>query len=64
MIERLTTAQAAAYLGKPEATLRWWRHRDIGPRSYLIGRGVVYDRADLDQWLADQKAATMRGGNR
>ena len=34
---RLSTRQAAEYLGIPEATLRWWRHRgDRGPRSYAL----------------------------
>ncbi|MDX1873995.1 helix-turn-helix domain-containing protein [Mycolicibacterium sp. 120266] len=61
-MERLNTADAARYLGKPVATLRWWRHMDLGPRSYALGRSVVYDKADLDAWLADQKAATVRGG--
>ena len=61
-MERLTTAQAAAYISKPVPTLRWWRHMNTGPKSYLIGRTVVYDRADLDAWVADQKAATARGG--
>lgn len=61
-MERLNTADAALYLGKPVPTLRWWRHKNLGPRSYLLGRSVVYDRADLDAWLADQKAATVRGG--
>jgi predicted DNA-binding transcriptional regulator AlpA len=62
MSMRLTTAEAAEYIGKPIATLRWWRHINAGPRSYTIGRTVVYDFADVEQWLADQKAATVRGG--
>lgn len=61
-MERLTTAEAAAYIAKPIPTLRWWRHKDIGPKSYLIGSTVVYDRADLDAWIAEQKQATVRGG--
>lgn len=61
-MERLTTAEAAAYISKPVPTLRWWRHRNLGPQSYLIGRTVVYDRADLDSWLDHQKQATARGG--
>lgn len=61
---RLNTRQAADYLGIPEATLRWFRHRgDRGPRSYaLTKRHVVYDLADLQAWAGEQKTKTQRGG--
>jgi predicted DNA-binding transcriptional regulator AlpA len=62
---RLNTRQAAEFLGIPEATLRWFRHKgDRGPRSYaLTKRHVVYDLADLQEWADSQKAATARGGS-
>jgi hypothetical protein len=53
---------AAEYVGTPRANLRYWRAIGKGPASYLIGRRVVYDIADLDDWIASQKAATLRGG--
>jgi predicted DNA-binding transcriptional regulator AlpA len=61
---RLSTRQAAEYLGIPEPTLRWWRHRgDQGPRSYaLSARNVVYDIADLDAWADQRKSQTQRCG--
>jgi predicted DNA-binding transcriptional regulator AlpA len=61
---RFSTRQAAEYLGIPEATLRWFRHRgDRGPRSYaLSARHVVYDVADLDTWADQRKAETQRCG--
>jgi hypothetical protein len=61
---RLSTRQAAEFLGIPEATLRWFRHRgDRGPRSYaLTARHVVYDMVDLQAWADEQKAKTQRGG--
>jgi hypothetical protein len=58
---RLSTAQAAAYLSLSESTLRYYRHVDTGPTSYVLGRKVFYDVADLDAWAAAQKSATMRG---
>lgn len=63
---RLSTRQASDYLGIPEATLRWFRHRgDRGPRSYsLTKRHVVYDLVDLQAWADEQKAATSKGGCR
>lgn len=62
---RLSTRQAAEYLGISEDTLRWWRHRgDRGPRSYaLSARHVVYDLADLDAWADQRKAETQRCGD-
>lgn len=59
---RLSTAQAADYTGLAESTLRYYRHAGIGPASYTIGSKVYYDLADLADWLAAQKAATLRGG--
>lgn len=63
-VGRMTTAQAAEYIGLPAATLRFWRHRgDIGPASYTLGgKKVMYDVADIDSWLIEQKKATLRGG--
>lgn len=64
MIQRpLTTAEAAELTGLPEGTLRWYRSVNKGPRSYMLGRRAVYDPADLEQWMTEQKAATIRGGS-
>jgi hypothetical protein len=60
---RLTTLQASEWLGLPEATLRWYRHRgDRGPRSYQLGSRIFYDLGDLEQWERAQKAKTAKGG--
>ena len=61
--DRMTTGEAARYTGVAESTLRYYRHADIGPASYAIRSKVMYDRADLDAWIAQQKAATVRGGD-
>ena len=47
----LTITEAAEMLRVPVATLRWWRHKGIGPRSFKMGRHVVYQRSDLDAWI-------------
>ncbi len=60
---RMTTLEAAEYCGVAESTLRTWRHTDKGPRSFKLGVKVLYDRADLDAWLAAEKAKSMRGGD-
>ena len=59
---RMTTRQAAVYLGVAESTLRTWRHTHTGPTSFALGSKVLYDRADLDDWLTVEKAKTVRGG--
>ena len=40
----LTITEAAELLRVPVATLRWWRHKGIGPRSFKMGRHVMYQR--------------------
>lgn len=59
---RMTTAQASKYLGIAASTLRTWRHNHFGPTSFTLGVKVLYERADLDAWLAAEKAKTERGG--
>lgn len=58
----MTLREAAELLNIPENTLRWYRTTGDGPRSYKLGGKVFYDAADVDAWVADQKAATVRGG--
>jgi predicted DNA-binding transcriptional regulator AlpA len=39
------------------ATLRFWRHQgDRGPRSFKLGRRVMYRRVDVDKWIEAQYA--------
>ncbi|MDP7725096.1 AlpA family transcriptional regulator [Mycobacterium sp. TY814] len=60
-MEHFDTQQLSDYLGTPVPTLRWWRHQNKGPKSFRLGRRVVYSRDDVDQWVRDQRAATVRG---
>jgi excisionase family DNA binding protein len=55
--ELLTITEAAELLRTPVATLRFWRHRNIGPRSFRLGRRVLYRRDDLHAWIDTQHAA-------
>jgi excisionase family DNA binding protein len=56
----LTIAEAADLLRAPVATLRYWRHRNIGPPSFRLGRRVLYRRDDLRTWI-DAKAGRISG---
>jgi excisionase family DNA binding protein len=49
--ELLTIREAAEVLRAPIATLRYWRHLGTGPRSFRLGRRVLYRRDDLDAWV-------------
>lgn len=48
-----TKAQAAEFTGIPAATLSWYRHKGIGPKSALIGGRVMYRQEDLDAWIEE-----------
>ena len=43
----LMVAEVADVLRVPIATLRYWRHRSTGPRSFRVGRGVRYWRSEV-----------------
>ena len=43
----LTTIEAAAFLHKPAGTLRYWRAVGIGPCYVKLGKTVLYEEAEL-----------------
>lgn len=45
-----------------ENTLRYWRHMGRGPASFTVAGRALYRRSEVDRWLAEQEAATTRGG--
>ena len=57
--ELLTIAEAAELLRAPVATLRYWRHLGTGPRSFRLGRRVLYRTDDLHAWIAQQHAQAL-----
>jgi predicted DNA-binding transcriptional regulator AlpA len=50
----LTITEAADIARAPVATLRYWRHLGIGPRSFRLGRHVVYRADELHAWINTQ----------
>jgi excisionase family DNA binding protein len=56
----LTISEAAELLRAPVATLRYWRHLGTGPRSFRLGRRVLYRRDDLHSWIATQQDRTAQ----
>lgn len=49
----LTITEAASIVRAPVATLRYWRHLGTGPRSFRLGRCVLYRYTDLTTWIND-----------
>lgn len=58
----LSTREVAGRIRVPEATLRYWRHRNQGegPPSFRLGpRRVVYAEDKLIAWVTGQEAAEI-----
>ena len=55
---KLTTPQAAAFVGLGVSSLEKLRVVGGGPVFLKIGRRVVYDALDLEQWLAKHKRSS------
>lgn len=60
----LRTTDLVEEYGIPAGTWKWWRHRGEGPRSFKLGRTVIYHSDDVQAWFDLQKAATAKGGVR
>jgi hypothetical protein len=51
----LNTAETSDRLRTPVETLRYWRHTGQGPKSFRIGRRVMYAEQDVITWLEEQR---------
>jgi excisionase family DNA binding protein len=51
----LTLDEAATFLRTPVGTLRYWRHRGVGPAGFRLGRRVMYRREDLNRWVSERQ---------
>lgn len=59
-----TIEEVAEILRTPQATLRYWRYLNKGPRSFKIGRRVFYWRSEVYRWLRGQETAATTGTHR
>lgn len=57
MPEYLTTPEVAELLRTPAETCRYWRHIGKGPKSFKVGRRVLYARADVEAFLSAARGA-------
>lgn len=54
---RLTTQEAADYLGQKQQTLANWRSAGAGPPFYKVGAAVQYRVSDLETWIEARRVA-------
>lgn len=54
VFNKLTTSQAAAFLGLSKSLLNKMRLRGNGPAFLKFGRAVRYDLATLEAWAASR----------
>jgi len=48
--ELLTTEEVAELFRTVPGTVRYWRYLGKGPRSFKVGRRVLYRRTDVQAW--------------
>lgn len=60
MPENYTTDEVAAIFRTSPETVRYWRHVGRGPKSFKVGRRVLYAREDVDAY---RQAAREAGSN-
>ncbi len=53
----MTTAEVSAFLRIPVGTLHYWRHVGSGPTGFKLGRRLMYNRSDVEAFLAAAKKA-------
>jgi excisionase family DNA binding protein len=59
MSKFLTTTEVAELLRTPPETVRYWRHLgDKGPRSFKVGRRVLYAVEDVEAFIAEARSLT------
>ena len=60
----LTISEVAEITRTPVNTLRYWRSAGEGPKSFRLGRRVVYRSIDVESWIAEQMDVQSRCGPR
>ena len=58
MPQNLITAEVAELVRAPIETVRYWRHVGNGPKSFKVGRRVLYAIDDVEAWIAQAKVNT------
>lgn len=51
----LTTQEVAETLRTSPETVRFWRHVGKGPKSFKVGRRVLYATEDVEAFIAEAR---------
>lgn len=52
----LTTTEVADLVRTSPETVRYWRHIGKGPKSFKLGRRVLYAETDVLAWINAQRS--------
>lgn len=55
MTKFLTTQEVAEALRTSPETVRYWRHNKSGPKSFKVGRRVLYAVEDVEAFIAEAR---------
>ncbi len=55
-MEYLTTEEVSTKLRTPVETVRYWRHVGKGPKSFKVGRRVLYAAEDVEAFITKARA--------
>lgn len=61
MTKFLTTSEVAEALRTPAETVRYWRHVGKGPKSFKVGRRVLYAAEDVEAFIAQARSLAKAG---
>jgi len=53
--EYLVTEEVATKLRTTPETVRYWRHAGKGPKSFKVGRRVLYAAEEVEAWIAEAR---------
>lgn len=56
MTTYVTTQELATMVRTSPETVRYWRHVGKGPKSFKLGRRVLYASADVEAWIEAHRA--------
>lgn len=59
MDDYMTTQEVAELFRRSPESVRYWRHVGKGPRSFKIGRRVLYARSDVEAYIERAKGNTL-----
>ena len=62
MSNYMTTVEVAEALRAPVETVRYWRHVGKGPKSFKLGRRVLYALEDVEAFIAEARNGGTTAG--